>query len=107
MNNKIVSESAINSVSVCLLDTTVKLAKTDEPIELSFGLLTWLGPRAGRYIVRARYVVLLNYFGHLLILLASIVMQITRCDLLIFGLCVYVFVKHNRAFCKKWLTRSR
>ena len=48
MNNKIVSESAINSVSVCLLDTTVKLAKTDEPIELSFGLLTWLGPMAGR-----------------------------------------------------------
>ena len=50
VNNKIVSESAINSVSVCvcLLDITVRLAKTDEPIELSFGLLTWLGPRAGR-----------------------------------------------------------
>jgi len=49
VNNKIVSESAINSVSiyVCLLDITVRLAKADEPIELSFGLLTWLGPRAG------------------------------------------------------------
>jgi len=31
-------------LSVCLLDTTVSLTKTDEPIEVPFGLRTWVGP---------------------------------------------------------------
>ena len=33
------------SVSVCLLDTTVSPAETDEPVEMSFGLWTRVGPR--------------------------------------------------------------
>ena len=35
----------LGSVSVCLLDTTVNLTKTDEPIEMWFGKKTGLGPR--------------------------------------------------------------
>jgi len=30
---------------VCLLDTTVSPAKTDEPIEVLFGTKTWVGAR--------------------------------------------------------------